>query len=78
MPVGGFLFVSRCAPYSDFWGWLTTLEQGGHRFELTQKPTAQFQIRVFFKPGKFTRTRRISPLSIVSQPLQSGSRSNGG
>ncbi|MCE6031655.1 hypothetical protein LL944_13750 [Lactiplantibacillus pentosus] len=48
MPVGGFLFVSRCAPYSDFQGRLTTLEQGGHRFELTQKPTAQFQIRVFF------------------------------
>jgi hypothetical protein len=42
------LFVSRWAPYSDFRGWLTTLEQGGHRFELTQKITAQFQIRVFF------------------------------
>jgi hypothetical protein len=34
--------------YSDFRGRLTTLEQGGHRFELTQKITAQFQIRVFF------------------------------
>jgi hypothetical protein len=48
MPFGGFLFVSRCAPYSDLRGRLTTLEQGGHRFELTQKTTAQFQIRVFF------------------------------
>ncbi|WP_259682578.1 hypothetical protein [Lactiplantibacillus pentosus] len=27
---------------------LPGLEQGGHRFELTQKITAQFQIRVFF------------------------------
>jgi hypothetical protein len=44
----GLLFVSGSAPYSDLRGWLTTLEQGGHRFELTQNPTAQFQIRVFF------------------------------
>ncbi|MCS8603939.1 hypothetical protein EFE36_10360 [Lactiplantibacillus pentosus] len=37
---------ARLSPTSG--GRLTTLEQGGHRFELTQKTTAQFQIRVFF------------------------------
>ena len=34
--------------YADLQGWLTTLERSRHRFELTQKTAAQFQIRVLF------------------------------